>query len=162
MALFLAQPGALDPHLAVGLYVRATTTEGWQYRGCVHGAHPSEVMPLQWPHVDAQNVAPGPGVAQVGVSVEPLDELLPREGSKLGAKEQFAKRVGMDLYRFLESFQVGQQYGDQLLIPANALDRCVVRHYLQCGRSVHSCVPRRRKGGGGDTEGQLDRVLLSC
>jgi len=32
---------------------------------------------------------------QVGVSLEPLAELGAKEGSKLGAKEDFAKRVGL-------------------------------------------------------------------
>jgi hypothetical protein len=35
---------------------------------------------------------------------------------------QFARRVGLDMYRFLEGFAT-QASGDAILIPTNALDR---------------------------------------
>jgi hypothetical protein len=35
----------------------------------------------------------------------------------------FGRRVGLDLYRFLESFAT-QATGDAILIPTSALDRC--------------------------------------
>lgn len=41
-----------------------------------------------------------------------------------GDKMQFARRVGLDLFRFLEGFAT-QASGDAILIPTNALDRCV-------------------------------------
>ena len=56
------------------------------------GGHPSDVLPLSWPE-RAEAAAVGPGYAQLGVSVEPLAELGQKEGSKLGAKEDFAKMV---------------------------------------------------------------------
>lgn len=46
VALFLNAPGSLDPSMALGLYVKSGNSE-WLYRGAVHNAHPSEVMPLQ-------------------------------------------------------------------------------------------------------------------
>jgi hypothetical protein len=58
----------------------------------------------------------------VGFSIEPLAETLAKEGSRLGEKMIFAERVGLDLFRFLESFAT-QATGDAILIPANALDR---------------------------------------
>lgn len=39
-----------------------------------------------------------------------------------GDKMQFARRVGLDMYRFLEGFAT-QASGDAILIPTNALDR---------------------------------------
>lgn len=44
--LFLTTPGSLPANAALGLYVKAGPSE-WLYRGAVHGAHPSEAMPLQ-------------------------------------------------------------------------------------------------------------------
>jgi hypothetical protein len=44
-----------------------------------------------------------------------------------GDKMQFARRVGLDLYRFLEGFAT-QASGDCILIPTSALDR--YRHRL--------------------------------
>lgn len=46
VALFLPQPGGLDPSMGIGLYVSVGGSE-WSYRGCVSVAHPSDVMPLQ-------------------------------------------------------------------------------------------------------------------
>jgi hypothetical protein len=42
-----------------------------------------------------------------------------------GDKMQFAQRVGLDLYRFLEGFAT-QASGDAILIPTSALDRCAL------------------------------------
>lgn len=68
VVLLLTAPTSLDPSLALGLYVRCASADGWNYRGCVHAGHPSEVMPLQWPHVESPQAAvTGPGVAQVGI-----------------------------------------------------------------------------------------------
>lgn len=62
------------------------------------------------------------GPVHIGVSIEPGEQIIQKEGSAHGAKEEFAKRVGLDLFRFLESFQT-QQMGDHIVVPANALDR---------------------------------------
>lgn len=40
----------------------------------------------------------------------------------LSCREEFAKLVGVDLFRFMESFQKTAM-GDHLVVPANALDR---------------------------------------
>uniref|UniRef100_A0A061QT79 Hikeshi-like C-terminal domain-containing protein n=1 Tax=Tetraselmis sp. GSL018 TaxID=582737 RepID=A0A061QT79_9CHLO len=117
VAFFLPQPGALDPNMGLGLYVSVGGSE-WSYRGCICNAHPSEVMPLQWP----KNLAGTPGAAQIGISVEPLAEVMGKEGSKLGAREDFAKRVAMDLFNFMQSFsQVAA--GGNLIVPQNCLDK---------------------------------------
>ena len=50
VSLFLTQPNTLDSNAALGLYIKAWSSE-WLYRGCVHNSHPSEVMPLQVCHV---------------------------------------------------------------------------------------------------------------
>ena len=56
------------------------------------------------------------------MSVGHAAELVQKEGSKLAGRHEFAKRVAMDLYRFMESFNVGQA-GNQLVVPTNILDR---------------------------------------
>ena len=72
MSLFLVRSGTLDPTLALGLYISIGGAE-WQYRGYVSNTQPSEVMPLQWPEQD-QPLNIGPGVIQLGVSLEPLGQ----------------------------------------------------------------------------------------
>ncbi|GIL90040.1 hypothetical protein Vretifemale_17771, partial [Volvox reticuliferus] len=127
VALFLLPGTSLDPNAALGLYVKAGTAGEWAYRGCVHNAHPSEVMPLQWPLNDDGSPLPlSLGPVQLGISIEPGEQIIQKEGSAHGAKEEFAKRVGLDLFRFLESFQT-QQMGDHIVVPMNALDRWFVR-----------------------------------
>ncbi|GFR52049.1 hypothetical protein Agub_g14568 [Astrephomene gubernaculifera] len=127
VALFLLPGTVIDPNSALGLYVKAGASGQWSYRGCVHNGHPSEVMPLQWPlNEDGSPVSPAVGPIQIGVSVEPGEQIIQKEGSKVGAKEEFAKRVGLDLFRFLESFQT-QQMGNHIVVPADALDRWFVR-----------------------------------
>lgn len=85
------------------------------------------MMPLQWPaQPNGELPPPGPNVVQIGVSVEPLSEAAAKEGSKLGAREDFAKKVGLDLYRFLESFAI-QQLQDKIVVPTDILDRWLTK-----------------------------------
>ena len=51
------------------------------------------------------------------MSVEPLSEVAGREQLVLGSKEDFAKRVAMDLFRYMESF-----LGDDRLGVGNVID----------------------------------------
>lgn len=59
---------------------------------------------LQWAIQDGAPVAPGPGAIQIGVSIESGAEIISKEGSKLGARQDFAKRVGMDLFRYVHAW----------------------------------------------------------
>ena len=104
MALFLTQANVLPPDMGLALYVSIGGAD-WAYRGFVSNQHPSEVMPLSWPEPPGGHglaAPPGPGYAQLGISLEPLGELGQKEGSKLGAREDFAKCVGLDLFNFMQ------------------------------------------------------------
>ena len=48
-------------------------------------------------------------------------EVLQREGTRLASRQEFAKRVAMDLFRFMESFNKGVS-GDTLILPTNCLE----------------------------------------
>eukprot|EP00891_Asterochloris_glomerata_P001593 jgi/Astpho2/1593/e_gw1.00028.60.1_t len=121
VALFLLQPGSSVPEGAgLGLYISVGGAE-WQYRGQVSAKHPSEVMPLQWPEPKPSQVI-GPGVVQLGISMEPQGELEQKEGVQVASRAEFAKRVALDLFRFMESFNVSAA-GDQLVVPANIIER---------------------------------------
>lgn len=51
-----------------------------------------------------------------------------KEGAKLGAKEDFCKRVGMDLFQYMQSFGDVRSVGpEQLLVPTNVLDKWFTR-----------------------------------
>ena len=49
------------------------------------------------------------------------EEVVQREGTKLASRQEFAKRVALDLFRFMESFNKGVQ-GDTLILPTNCLE----------------------------------------
>ena len=49
------------------------------------------------------------------------EEVAQREGTKLASRQEFAKRVALDLFRFMESFNKGVQ-GDMLVLPTNCLE----------------------------------------
>jgi protein Hikeshi len=57
---------------------------------------------------------------RAGVSLEPAADLAGKEGAKMGAREEFAKRVAFNLFRYMESF--GGASGDQIVVPTNILD----------------------------------------
>ena len=76
---------------------------------------------MQWPASLSSGLV-GSNVAQIGVSIEPLNEVSLKEGTRLGAKEDFAKKVALNLYHFMTSFATVQT-GDQVVVPANCFDR---------------------------------------
>ena len=49
------------------------------------------------------------------------EEVAQREGTKLASRQEFAKRVALDLFRFMESFNKGVQ-GDMLILPTSCLE----------------------------------------
>jgi Protein of unknown function (DUF775) len=58
--------------------------------------------------------------ACAGISLEPAAELAGKESAKMGAREDFAKRIAFNLFRFIESF--GGTQGDNIVVPTNVLD----------------------------------------
>ena len=69
VCLFVPGCGLLPPEAGLALHVQSGGS-GWEYRGAVSNATPSEVFPTAWPRPEG-----GDGywpTAQVGVSVEPL------------------------------------------------------------------------------------------
>ena len=58
-----------------------------------------------------------------------------KQGAKLAAKEEFCKRVGMDLFQYLQSYGGVSSAGpDTLLVPANVLDKWFARITHRLGR----------------------------
>lgn len=57
---------------------------------------------------------------RAGISLEPAAQLAAKESAKMGAREDFAKRVAFNLFRYMESF--GGATGDKIVVPTNVLD----------------------------------------
>ena len=62
------------------------------------------MLPLSFPELEAVPGAASQPQVLVGVSLEPLAEAQGKQGMKLAAKEEFCKRVGLDLFNYLQSF----------------------------------------------------------
>lgn len=105
----------------------------WQYRGCVAEGKPSDAFPLSFPFAPGEGAGAPPSsatppsllplslvptaaaaaaaagtttasAALVGVSLEPAAELASREHSGVASRLEFGRRVGLDLFRFAQSF----------------------------------------------------------
>mmetsp|Transcript_13417 Transcript_13417/g.21903 ORF Transcript_13417/g.21903 Transcript_13417/m.21903 type:complete len:189 (-) Transcript_13417:47-613(-) len=120
VCLFIPEGNLLDNSSCLVVYVQAGNST-WEYRGSVSNAAPSEVFPLQWPLNPDGSLPPN---AQIGVSVEPIADTVGKEQHVVGSKEEFAKRVAMDLFRYMESFQAATAISaEQMVVPLNILDR---------------------------------------
>jgi hypothetical protein len=97
------------------------------FRGYLSNAHPSALFPVFVETHSSNDYANKR--FQVHIVVEPLAEVQQKETSKQATKADFCKRVGMDLFNFIQSYS-GQTAdpsaiarGDQLIVPANVIDR---------------------------------------
>ena len=55
-------------------------------------------------------------------------EAAAKQGAKAAAREEFCRRVGMDLFQFMQSFAgVGTVGPNKLLVPSNVLDKWFAR-----------------------------------
>jgi ribulose-phosphate 3-epimerase len=102
------------------------------------------VFPLQWPTAPDGTLSAN---AMIGVGVEPVAELAAKESAKLGSKETFAKRVAMDLFRYMESFQAATAVSaDHMVVPMNVLDRWFTKFQDKFRRDPDFLTARRREG----------------
>mmetsp|Transcript_11657 Transcript_11657/g.13864 ORF Transcript_11657/g.13864 Transcript_11657/m.13864 type:complete len:193 (-) Transcript_11657:98-676(-) len=124
VCLFLPNEQVLPPTHALSLYVQSGS-EDWGYRGCVCNQRPSEVFPLQWPEAVVQSG--GAIGAKVGIVIELLEDAASKEQLVVGTKEEFAKRVALNLFNYMQSFS-SQHTGilpgkDAIVVPPDCLDR---------------------------------------
>ena len=100
VCIFVPDANLLPQDAGLSLHVRAGRSE-WEYRGHVSNTTPSDVFPTAWPLADGE-LGAQPAVAQVGITVEPLAELQTREATAVASRAEFAKRVALDLFRYIE------------------------------------------------------------
>ena len=129
----------LPADCALGIYVSACGSE-FEYRGAVSIGCPSVTLPLAWPQKESQQ-AIGNATASIGISIEPLASLAGKEDSKLGDKEEFAKRVAMDLYRYMESFQSTiHSSTEYLMVPQKVIEVSIDSIGMPCSVHVNVCA----------------------
>ncbi|KAI8105687.1 hypothetical protein M9434_000269 [Picochlorum sp. BPE23] len=116
--LSLETPNSLPADAALSLYTSIGGSD-FVFRGFVSNSHPSDVMPLSWGNEEGTS---HPII--LGVGIEPLEEASAKHGAKIGAKEDFCRRVGMDLFQYMQSYSGVSQVGpDQIVCPTNVLDK---------------------------------------
>jgi hypothetical protein len=86
----------------------------------VANAKPSDVFALRWPVDDAGCAYAN---ASIGISVEPLASAMEKENALMQHKEEFAKRVAEDLFRYMQSFQADGSTSDRMVVPVNILHK---------------------------------------
>eukprot|EP00897_Mesotaenium_endlicherianum_P005876 jgi/Mesen1/5316/ME000265S04475 len=127
VCIFLVSELVLPADKALAVYVQAPGSE-FEYRGAVHNACPSAVLPLAWPQPGGattgqpQVAVPGmaPMTALIGISVEPL-ATLPMANVGMQKKfEELALKVGQNLFNFMQSFCSVQN--KMLVVPTDILD----------------------------------------
>ena len=104
----LLDRGTLANGFGLAVYVTANGSE-FEYRGCVSNTAPSATLSLQWPQRAAESsIMPtqvdASAPVQLGICIEEEATLAEKESIHVGEKTEFARRVGMDLFRFMQSF----------------------------------------------------------
>lgn len=122
--LSLAQPHCLpSPDIALALYSITVSSGGndtnWSYRGYVSNDRPSDVMPVFVDGLDMQQPA---AAYQIHVVVESMEEVSSKHLERLAGKEDFCRRVGMDLFQYMQSFSQSSGNNDYITVPMNILD----------------------------------------
>jgi len=139
--LFALSTPLPDDTIALSLFSvvtdAATNTQHASWRGYVSNTQPSALLPV-WVETTRETENQGSTIHskefQLHVVVEPVAEVQGRECSRQAGKADFCKRVGMDLFNFIQSYSGGSPQvdanavarGDLLVVPANVIDRWVL------------------------------------
>ncbi|TMW61956.1 hypothetical protein Poli38472_009449 [Pythium oligandrum] len=107
------------------LYFAVPALQNWQLLGTVFAEKPSAIFRTGWPtHPDVA----GQPVLQLGISIEPLDNVknLGIEASGLVERKAFALKIAQDLFNYMTSFSTSNTTA-YMTIPTNLLDRWMER-----------------------------------
>ncbi|CAM6081851.1 unnamed protein product [Calypogeia fissa] len=124
ICIFLLNDQILPADKALAVYVQSPGSS-FEYRGAVHNACPSAVIPLLWPSNPSQMLimpaGSAPLTAQIGVSVETLATLPLLNLGQQKRVEELAMKVGENLFNFMQSFCTVE--GEKLVVPMDILNR---------------------------------------
>ena len=78
---------------------------GWQFIGALSNSKPTAILNPGWSLNPEVNRLP---VLKVGIAIEPAAEILPKleTCTQLDFRKNFARKVALNLFRFLESFKI--------------------------------------------------------
>ncbi|XP_026193605.1 uncharacterized protein LOC34624350 [Cyclospora cayetanensis] len=121
---FLTQENQLPPEMGIGIYFSLPPFANWearfflccflrfQFMGVLTNNHPSVLLSTGWNLLPEAQQAAG---VRLGFLLESAQSLTEKLETKpiVDAKKEYARKVALNLYRFVESFQGG---GDQTLL----------------------------------------------
>ncbi|DAZ92739.1 TPA: hypothetical protein N0F65_002557 [Lagenidium giganteum] len=125
LTFFLLPNSPVPPGFGAVLYFAVPALQNWQLLGTVFAEKPSAIFRTGWPtHPDVA----GQPVLQLGVSIEPLDNVknLGIEASGLAERKEFALKIAMDLFNYMTSFSTSQDQS-YMVVPTNLLDKWMER-----------------------------------
>lgn len=110
LCVFLTQP-LPQPDMGVSVYYGV---EGnWQFLGAVHNQSPTVFLRTGWPLNSDLSTKPS---VTLGLAAEPAAEIVQKMGTGDNVQKLFAKKVALNLFRFIESFNIPG-------LPVEALER---------------------------------------
>mmetsp|Transcript_73025 Transcript_73025/g.194936 ORF Transcript_73025/g.194936 Transcript_73025/m.194936 type:complete len:158 (-) Transcript_73025:65-538(-) len=101
VVVFLTTP-LTAPGIGLSCYITGPPFTNWHFLGAVTNENPSAVFRVRWPKDEG-----APTAAQLGVSLEPLEQIAIQQAALPGTElVDFGKMVAQDLWNYLESFEV--------------------------------------------------------
>jgi Protein of unknown function (DUF775) len=100
---------------------------GFELLGALTPSRPSCIFRTHWPEHEQVSSIPGPCQVILGVSVEPLNEIQNIPSESFDTRLYAAKKIAMDLFRYMQSFDAGTAGSGQLVVPNNIFDRWLQR-----------------------------------
>ena len=125
---FFLLPG-FEPYanqgLGASLHFSTDGGTNWEYLGALAASKPSDIFRTGW-GTSEQLRSSGCTALQIGISIEPIQNLVQLEGGAqpVADRLEFAKGIAMNLYHFMESFdRKAIDGGNYLVLPTNAVEK---------------------------------------
>mmetsp|Transcript_30694 Transcript_30694/g.45435 ORF Transcript_30694/g.45435 Transcript_30694/m.45435 type:complete len:203 (+) Transcript_30694:110-718(+) len=133
--VFFLLPGAvLPPNFGAVLYWQVSNTSsnaGFEMFGAVTSNRPSGVLRTGWAQHESVLAACSAPVVTItlGVSIEPIENIQNLDISTRGVEDRanVAKKIALNLFNFLQSFDFMSQGDGTITVPNNVFDRWMQR-----------------------------------
>jgi hypothetical protein len=111
----------------LSLYYAIPPFDQWEFLSALSNTKPSVIVNPGWPLNPSVNQSP---VIRLGISVEPAAELIQKLETVeiLDFRRDFARKIALNLFRFIESFSQGSSRDVNFLrCPQDVLDKWLIR-----------------------------------
>lgn len=111
----------------LALYFSIPPFQDWQFLTALSNLRPSQIVNAGWSLNPSVNCVPS---VRLGLCLESAVDILPKldELSHFDFRRDFARKIALNLFRFIESFSSGNSRdGNFLRCPQDVLDKWLVR-----------------------------------